>query len=167
VEDYVIKRHTVDQYDPERWMKKIRYKSFMKEILNTSPDTTQLLTEVQEKKPKRGRPVGQFDYHKHVVLKYLQDYAKVQSRPFEGTNEDLAKAIGEWGEHFRVGVSPRQVARYLRKLQEETLPDDDKKPRVEISLHRFRHSSGGFGTRRTIVVNDLREFKVSSFDKVS
>lgn len=124
----------------------------MKEILNIAPDALQVIA---EKKSKRGRPSGQFDYHKHLILQYLQSYTQQNGVPFEGTNEELAQAIGEWGEHFRVGVSPRQIARYLRKLQEE---QHDSKPRIEIVLRRFKHANGGFGSRRLIHVNDLRSF---------
>lgn len=129
----------------------------MKEILNIANNAVQIVANEQPAAVKRGRPAGQFDYHKHLVLQYLQTYTQKNGVPFEGTNEELSQAIGEWGEHFRVGVSPRQIARYLRKLQEETLADG--KTRIEIVLRRFKHANGGFGSRRLIHVNDLRSFE--------
>jgi len=144
-------------------LKKFRYKGSMKEeILNIAPESVQAIGEEKQKATKRGRPAGQFDYHKLLVLQYLQNHTKTHGIPFEGTNEDLAEAIGEWGEHFRVGVSARQIARYLRKLQEETAPDG--KSRIEVALHRFKGANGTFGSRRVIHVNDLRDFKVSHLD---
>jgi len=137
----------------------------MKEVLNITPEAVQVLAEDQGKPTKkRGRPAGQFDYHKLLVLQYLQNYSQTHGAAFEGTNEELAEAIGEWGEHFRVGVSPRQVARYLRRLQEETTPDG--KPRIEVALHRYKVANGSFGSRRVVHVNDLRDFKVSKLDSV-
>lgn len=132
------------------------------EILNIAPNAIEVMAEDQAKKAKRGRPSGQFDYHKLVVLQYLQNYTNTHGVPFEGTNEELAQAIGEWGEHWRVGVSARQIARYLRKLQEETTPDG--KSRIEVVLRRFKHAGGGFGSRRLVHVNDLRDFKISQLD---
>lgn len=115
--------------------------------------------------PKRGRPAGQFDYHKLCVLRYLQKVHAETGMPFEGTNEELASAIGEWGDHWRVGVSARQVARYLRRLQEEKLQSGDW--RIEISLFRYRTPSDGFATRRRIHVNDLKVIDIPHLDTPS
>jgi hypothetical protein len=132
------------------------------EILNIAPNVLEVMAEYQEKKAKRGRPTGQFDYHKLMILKFLQAYTEKQGVPFEGTNDELAQVIGEWGEHWRIGVSGRQMARYLRKLQEELTPEG--KPRIEVAITRYKSVNGGFGSRRRIHVNDLRDFPVSHLD---
>lgn len=128
---------------------KIRYKSFMNDLVATN--TTQTLTP----KPRRGRPAGQFNYHKDCVLRYLQEYIVKNDAPYEGTNDELAQAIGAWGNDAgRIGVSPRQVARYLRKLQDEITAEG--KPRIEIVLHRHRALQGGYFTKRRIQVNEAK-----------
>jgi hypothetical protein len=106
-------------------------------------------------KPKRGRPAGQFNYHKDCVLRFLQEFVATNDAPYEGTNEELASAIGTWdNESGRMGVSARQVARYLRKLQDETTADG--KTRIEITLHRYKWPQGQYGTKRRIHVNDVK-----------
>lgn len=106
-------------------------------------------------KPKRGRPAGQFNYHKSCVLRFLQEYTATNDAPYEGTNDELSIAIGAWGNDAgRLGVSPRQVARYLRKLQDETTSDG--KPRIEIALHRYKGPQGQYVTKRRIHVNEAQ-----------
>lgn len=124
------------------------------EVLNIAPNVLEVMMEHQEKQEKkRGRPRGQFEYHKAMVFQYLKEFTGKTGLPFEGTNDELAKAIGEWGEHWRVGIGGRQLARYLRKLQEEQTTDG--KPRIEVTLSRYKDVNGGFGSRRKIIVNDV------------
>lgn len=103
-----------------------------------------------------GRPPGQFLYHKLCVLKYLQEYQATNGKPYEGGNDDLSMCMGEWGMQWRVGVSNRQVARYLSVLQSEKIPGTDT-PRIEVSHKRFGAKRG---SRRMIVVNDLRPLNI-------
>lgn len=129
---------------------KIRYKVFMSDLVVTNQSL-----DLNQPKPKRGRPAGQFNYHKSCVLRFLQEYVATNDAPFEGTNEELAAAIGSWGNDAgRIGVSPRQVARYLRKLQDEKTSEG--KARIEITLHRHRALQGGFFTKRRIHVNEVQ-----------
>lgn len=111
--------------------------------------------EVAAPKRGRGRPSGQFDLHKLYVLRFLQEFTiQNNGEPYQGSNDDLCVAMGEWGKHFRVGVSPRQVARYLQKLQNETTAEG--KPRVEVVINRYKGITGAFCSKRSITVNDTK-----------
>ena len=108
----------------------------------------------------RGRPSGQFDYHKLCVLKYLQAYsAENDQAPFSGSNKELSESIGEWGKTWRVSVSERQVARYLLKLQAETTSGGI--PRIEIYVTRHKVPNKPIMySKRYIKVNDTRPLNI-------
>lgn len=102
---------------------------------------------VEESVPKkrRGRKGGEFELHKHKLYEYLRDK---HPKGYGGTNEDLSVVAHDifdiWGRHFRIGVTSRQVARYLRSLETEGV--------INIKTARHRMGDNQWCNRRIITV---------------